>query len=372
MRTICRTLAAVALGLSVAAVRADLADGIKAVVHDSVITIADVELLTAQTGDVLLRQFRADPVALEKKTEAMRTENLEKLLGQQLILRDFKTAGYNLPESVIDEEVADRIRSKYGDRVHLTKSLQAEGITFERFRQRIREQFIVQALRQKNISSEIIVSPHKMEAYYLAHRDDFKMEDEVKIQMIVLKQPAAAEPALPEPPSAEKRAEEILSKLKEGAKFTEMAAVYSEGSQRKSDWGWWELSRLSKGLADVAATLSPGQYSKVMSRTSGEDYWMYQYENGQPALGRHYVVDPATKKEKLAEERKLDGASALAGLPPPAEFYVMLVEDKRPTHFKSLGEVRAQIEKDLVLEERSRLEKQWIEKLKKKTFVRYF
>jgi len=360
-------MAALALGLSVGVVRAELANGIKAVVHDSVITIADVELMTAQTADVLARQFRPDTEAFEKKMEESRVENLQRAVGQQLILRDFKTAGYSLPESVIDEEVQDRIRAKYGDRVHLTKSLQAEGITYERFRQRIRDQFVVQALRQKNISSEIIVSPHKVEAYYLAHRDDFKLEDEVKLQMIVLKQ--SPEPA---GASAEKRTEEILSKLKEGAKFTEMAAVYSEGSQRKADWGWWELSRLSKGLADVAGSLSAGQYSKVMSRSAGEDYWMYQYEGGLPTVGRHYVVDPATKKENLAEERKLEGPTIPESLPPPQEFYLMLVEDKRPSHVKSLGEVRDQIEKDLILEERSRLEKQWIEKLKKKTFIRYF
>ena len=50
----------------------------------------------------------------------------------------------------------------------------------------------------------------------------------------------------------------------------------------------------------------------------------------------------------------------------------MLVEDKRPARFKPLSDVRVQIEKDLQAQERTRLEKQWVEKLKKKTFVRVF
>ena len=50
----------------------------------------------------------------------------------------------------------------------------------------------------------------------------------------------------------------------------------------------------------------------------------------------------------------------------------MLVEDKRPDHVKPLTDVREQIEKDLLAQERTRLEKQWIDKLKKKTFVRSF
>src|SRR5258706_11330222 len=284
MKLFCKILmTGVAAGCAVQ-LQAELANGIKAIVHDSIITVEDVDAMSESAAKALWRQYNNQPDLFQKKLDEVRTNNLEQLLARQLILHDFKTAGYNMPESVIEEMVQERIHGRYGDRMTLTKTLQAEGITNEKFRQQIRDQFIIEVLRQKNISSEIIVSPHKVETYYLAHRDDFKLEDEVKLQMIVLKQNDK-----PEPGSAEKRAEEILSKLKQGAKITEMAAVYSEGSQRKSDWGWWELSRLSKGLADGAAVLAPGQYSKVMSRSAGEDYWMYQYEGGQPTLGRHYV-----------------------------------------------------------------------------------
>jgi len=48
------------------------------------------------------------------------------------------------------------------------------------------------------------------------------------------------------------------------------------------------------------------------------------------------------------------------------------VEEARPAHVKSLGEVREDIEKDLLTQERARIEKQWLDRLKKKTFIRYF
>ena len=50
----------------------------------------------------------------------------------------------------------------------------------------------------------------------------------------------------------------------------------------------------------------------------------------------------------------------------------MQVEDKRAAHYKPLNTVRDQIEKDFLDQEQRRLKKQWIERLKKKTFVRYF
>jgi parvulin-like peptidyl-prolyl isomerase len=56
----------------------------------------------------------------------------------------------------------------------------------------------------------------------------------------------------------------------------------------------------------------------------------------------------------------------------PEACYLMLVEDKRPEHIKPLNEVRDDIEKTLLAQEGNRLQKQWIDRLKKKTFVRYF
>ena len=50
----------------------------------------------------------------------------------------------------------------------------------------------------------------------------------------------------------------------------------------------------------------------------------------------------------------------------------MLVEDKHPAHVRSLREIRSDIEKTLRTQEQARLQKQWIDDLKKKNFVRYF
>jgi len=68
----------------------------------------------------------------------------------------------------------------------LTKTLQAEGITYEKFRNQVRDNFIEQALRGKNVSAEIMISPHKIERYYQSHQDQFKLEDQIKLRMIVL------------------------------------------------------------------------------------------------------------------------------------------------------------------------------------------
>ena len=369
MKRTCVILTAVLLAAGMPELRAELANAIEAIVDEGVITYHEVYALNQQTWDVLVRRYRNEPATLEKKVDQMRGENLEKLMEVQLILHEFKTAGYNLPDSVIDDMVKERIKSQFGDRAKMTKTLEEQGITYEKFRQQVRERFIVEALRAKNISSEIIISPHKVEVYYEAHKDEFKVEDSVKLRVIVLK--ASDDP---NEPVAVKMGEELVGRLKDGVPFAELASQYSQGSQKSQggDWSWQERSKLTMGLADVAFALPVGKFSGLFSRSAGDDYWVYQYENAQAVSGKHYGVDPTTKKQSLLEQRTFADTNAVASLPPPTEYYLMQVEDRRPEHFKPLSEVRPEIENTLKLVEHDRIEKLWIERLKKKTFVRRF
>jgi peptidyl-prolyl cis-trans isomerase SurA len=298
--------------------RAELADAVKAVVSDSVITLSQVELSTQPAVEALQRQYPNDPEIFKQKLNDALNDSLEQLVERQLILRSFETEGYQLPDSYVDQMVQDRIRGIYGDRITFIKTMQAEGKTAEQFRKEVRDQYIITQLRLKNVSQAIVISPYKVETYYLAHQDDFKMEDEIKLRMIVLNKSSADDT------NTVKLADEILAKIKEGATFEEMASVYSQGSQQHQggDWGWVERSVLRKDLAAAAFALKPGQVSDVIET--------------------------------------------------PESDYIMLVEQVRPAHVRPLNEIRDDIEKTLRAQEQARLEKQWIDGLKKKTFIRYF
>jgi len=299
--------------------RAELVNGIDAIVHDSIITFQEVDDSSARMVDQLRMEYSGQPDVLRTKLNQTYRETLDELQQRQLILHEFQTAGYNLPESIIDEQFDEYIKSKYGDRVTFTKTLQQEGVTFEKARQDYKDTFIVEQMRYKNISSAIMISPHKVEAYYLEHKNDFKEEDQVKLRMIVLTNAPEADTT-----QTRKLAEEILGKLNAGASFADMATIYSQGSQanKGGEWDWVDKSVLRKELADVAFTLKPGERSGVIET--------------------------------------------------PGAFYIMLVEDRHDAHVKPLPEVRDQVEKLLLAKERTRLQQQWIEKLRKKTFIREF
>jgi peptidyl-prolyl cis-trans isomerase SurA len=319
MRFLCAILAvAILTGFGFRA-DAELVNGIDAIVHDSIITFQEVEGASERAALQVRQEYGNQPDVLRKKLADVYKENLEELQQRQLILHEFQTAGYNLPESIIDEQFEDYIKGKYSDRITFTKTLQQEGVTYEKARQDYKDTFIVEQMRYKNISSAIMISPHKVETYYVEHKDDFKEEDKVKLRMIVLTNAPEADTT-----QTRKLAEEILAKLNDGASFADMASIYSQGSQAKQqgEWDWVEKSVLRKELADVAFSLKPGEKSGVIET--------------------------------------------------PGAFYIMLVEDKHEAHVKPLPEVRDEVEKLLLQKEQTRLLQQWIEKLKKKTFIREF
>ena len=298
--------------------RADVADGIKAVVSEHAITYAEVEDYTRPAVEALRRQYAAQPDVFQEKLNTALNDSLEQLVERQLILKSFDAEGYKLPESVVDQFVNERIRERYGDRITLMKTLQAQGMTFEQFRKQLREQYIESALRNQNVSREIVISPYKVETYYNAHQDDFKLEDQIKLRMIVLAKSGADDT------NTIKLAGEILTKIKQGTSFIEMAGVYSQGSQQHQggDWGWQEPAKLRPELATAAAALKTGETSSA-----------------------------------------IDTADSV---------YLMFIEDKKAAHAKPLADVRAEIEKSLRAQQQAQLQKTWIDGLKKKTFIRYF
>jgi len=302
----------------VKAAEARLADGIKAVVNNRAITYAEVVDFTSEAENALRQQYAAQPEVFEQKLNELRNDGLDQLVERQLILHSFDTEGYKLPDSALEEIVQERIREQFGDRVTLMKTLQTRGMTLEQFRQQVRDQYVAAALRNQNVQRQVIISPTKVRDYYQSHPDNFKIEDQVKLRMIALNK------TLPDDTNTIALAREILAKLKDGATFVEMAGVYSQDSQQRQggDRGWVERPVLRKELADAAFALSPGQASEPLN----------------------------------IEDR----------------VYLLFVEDKKAAHAKPLADVRDEIERTLRTEEQAKLQRQWVEGLKKKSFIRYF
>jgi parvulin-like peptidyl-prolyl isomerase len=298
-----------------------LVSAVQVVVNKDVITSGEI-------GDVLSPRLSTlsgvDQAEFDKAARKLNDQVVQSLVERDLIIHSFTSEGYqtNVLEAFIDDRIKEDIKKKYyGDRWRLIQTLQKEGITYEEYRRQQWEKFVVEYMSYQNSEQKkVIISPLKIQNYYNAHQDDFKLADQVKVKMIAINQPADA----PEG-TAHRVCDEILRKIESGVPFEEMAAVYSSGAQRldRGDSGWIEHSYLTPELADVAFALKPGQHSGVIQLSNGA-------------------------------------------------CYILLLEDKRTAHVKPLSEVREEIDRTLREQLGARLRERWIQRMKEKSFVVYY
>lgn len=324
-RFVLALLAAAAFVLPIRAAGTELLNGVAAIVNESVITFDDVNLFTRRAIKGLENQLlpRGKMAEFEQRRQTVLRDGLEQLIERDLIIHEFKTAGYNLPESIIDDVVGARVKEEFGDRLTLTKTLHERNQTFESFRKDERDAFVVSQMTIKNINQNLVISPKKIERFFSENQEKYRVGDRAKVRMILIDK---SRHAVGEP---KKIADEVLAKAKAGADFGKLADESSDDARRfkgglRGDQGWVENkdSDLRKELRDFAFNANIGDLSPVI---------------------------------------ETDGA-----------VFLLKVEAREQARVRPLTEVRDDVEATLKGVERERLRKKWINKLRSKAFVRYF
>ncbi|MDE1170503.1 MAG: peptidylprolyl isomerase [Verrucomicrobium sp.] len=302
---------------------AHIADGIAAVVNDKVIPYSEVTKRVEDT-ERILRETYNGPELVSRIKEA-RLNALRALIERELIIQDFKKQGYFIPDTIIEDRLHNTIQTQYeGDRTAFIRTIQAQGLSLDQFKDELRNSVIVQAMRSKNVSENVVISPYKVEQYYQDNAAQFTQEGQVRLGIIYLRKslfPKKDASGQEVDPTAE-IAKELLFKLDTGANFADLARSYSEGPKRQEggDIGWVKRGDLRAEISDVAFDLQPGQTSRVITSSDG--------------------------------------------------YYIVRVEDRKRPQVQPMSEVRAQIEQALVEEDRQRLQLEWLDRLRAKAFIK--
>jgi len=303
-------------------------NGVAAVINSEAITFRDVLAQTQMEEDDLKNQQQAGKITDDERKARIRERRktvLDSLIETRLIIQDYKKKGYNFPAYYFDREERQRVRDQFGgDRQALVKTLEERGITMADWKKNIQETFIVQQMRQINAKRFITISPHMIEEYYQNHIRDFLQPDRVKLRMIYLAPESSTE--------VEAQAKEVLAQVESGVDFAALAKKYSDynragGGLFMDQGGWAEREGLKGELAEVAFRLRPGQASGILSLPSAKG--------------------------------------------PPA-YYLLQVEEVKKATVTPLSSIRDAIESTLVAAESEKVQKEWIERLKRDAYIERF
>jgi peptidyl-prolyl cis-trans isomerase SurA len=295
-------------------------NGMAAVVNDHVITYQEIQVSARRAVEAAMRQGRFREDELRQKEQEILRDSLDQLIDRRLILDEFTKAGYSLPDSVVNEIIQAQMREQFGDRVTLMKTLRKMGQRYEEYRQDQKEAFIIHSMTMKNVNQNVFISPTRIEKYYSANTDRFKQEERAKIRMIVIDK---SKHAIGEPM---KIAEDTEKRIKAGEDFAKLADEVSDDARRfkGGDRGWVENKD-----SDLRRELR----TFVFGAKSGD----------------------------------VSGIQDLGGA-----IFITKVEERKAAGMRPLSEVRNEIEQTLKSEEMERLRKQWVARLRKNSFIRYF
>lgn len=296
--------------------------GLAVVVNGKVITTSEVRE-AVQAQEQLIRMTIKDERAAQAKLAELRESALFALIERQLVLSEFEKLGGTIKPQYVEDDINNIIRESFeGDREKFLYELAKTGMTIKKFREQREKMMVVSVLRARQVKDLPPPTPAQVEAFYRKNADKFRDKDYIKFSTITIpKYPVGDANATPE--SQKKLAEELRTKITNGADFAQTAKSYSQDSRAETggDWGLQERATLSREIADVAFSLKTGGISKVTE--VGPNYMIIYCEAKQPGNQESLEkVRPQIEKVISAEmgrdavNRWLSGLAAKAIIQP--------------------------------------------------------
>jgi len=250
-------------------------------VNNSIITREDLR----RGREQMLRELREQkPNASQSDVEAREKDNLRDLIDQQLLIQ--KAADLGISADVETVKRLEELRLQMGakDMEELQKMAEAEGVSWEEFKQNTKNGILTQKVISQEVSSRISVTREEEHKYYEEHKAELDQPETVRLSEILIaaipnepneqdsKAGKMAPQATPEQIAAAKeKADELFEKLKSGAKFDDLARQYSNGptAQQGGDLGYFKRGTLAKEIENQTFSLKAGQNTGVIQTKQG-------------------------------------------------------------------------------------------------------
>src|SRR5580704_6886919 len=199
-------------------------------VNNSIVTRADLRKAREQLYAEAKQQ--TDQIAAEQDAKEHEKDMLRDLIDQQLLLQKAQELGISADTELVKR--LDELRKQmHADSMEdVEKAAQAQGISFEDFKQNMKNNILTQRVIGQEVGGHITVTNQEIQQYYDQHKTEMQRPEQVRLSEILISTqttPAVkndkGETQLPETPStevvaqAQAKANQIYAMLKKGEKF---------------------------------------------------------------------------------------------------------------------------------------------------------
>ena len=187
-------------------------DRIVAVVNDEVITAHELRSRTA-ISEMQLRRQKIQP----PPRDVLERQVLERMIVDRAQLQLARETGVRVDDGTVNAAIG-RVAESNGLTVPaLRQRLEADGLSFNQFREDIRQDIILSRLREREVDNRIQISESELDNFVAEQAGVSADAQEVNLAQILLRVPENADSGRID--ETRKRAEDLLAQLKGGADF---------------------------------------------------------------------------------------------------------------------------------------------------------
>ena len=221
--------------------------------------------MRAAIADAQLRRQKIQP----PPREVLERQVLERMIVDRAQLQLARETGVRVDDGTVNAAVG-RVAESNGLTVPaLRQRLEADGMSFNQFREDIRQDIILNRLREREVDNRLQISDSEIDNFIAEQAGVSADAQEVNLAQILLRVPENADSTRIE--ETRKRADELLGQLKGGAEFARVAASYSNASEalQGGDLGWRSVDRIPTLFVEAIKDLKAGDVSGVVRSPNG-------------------------------------------------------------------------------------------------------
>ena len=189
------------------------ADNVVARVNGTVLTQKDLD----RELDRLIPSITFHRSVPQEKRKMYYDKALEELINQELEYQDAVSKGMKPDKEKVDAQM-EKIKNRFKSQDDFKAALEREGITEANLRTQVEKGILLQAIYTKTVIEPSQVSETELKEYYDKNKAKFKQPESVRLSLISAKE--------------EKKARDILAKVKAGGDFGDLAYKMSEDDYR--------------------------------------------------------------------------------------------------------------------------------------------
>lgn len=285
------------------------ADFIVAVVHSAPITLHDVRLEAQRLVRFLTEQNQEVPNARIVANEA-----LENLIVQKAQLFVAGDTGIKVDDFEINEAEQSVAAQNQVSVAELHKRLAEQGQRPSDFRERLREQILVQRLRDREVESRVRVTDRDIDQFLQEQQLAMETGDyELNLAQIVISVPDTA--TTPQIEALKARAQRAQERAKKGEDFTALVKEFSDSGDAATGGliGLRAATRYPESFVQATQALQVGDVSALV-RTAAGFHVLKVVEKLRPGMPPTVVTQTMARHILLIPNASLPEAEARAKL----------------------------------------------------------